>query len=1237
MKTGPGVLAMVASLIPMSHVVAWSPSLHEYLAAHPIPSISASDRPRHATNNSTLDSITSPEYDSTGNRCPQSCETIGETPVEWAAYHDLQFLQRCDSTMLLDFSLYTPLDDPSKHIRIRSCSADGDQTGSKTPGKASCDLRRVDRAETEAPVQLTWDSHKDSTYAADAVAATRQIKESINQQSIRCNEAVAFASSRQVVVGLFAGSQIQSQDKTMPILQKFISEVLENGVSENLVAQLCAAEERSSRYSLGIVVNTNGDLASVQRIVRTWSDGECVAGLGNVVDWQNLSLAIPQEVKKDVTRGGSQAHHQRSHCSTMKVVSGDSCGSLAAECGISGEKFMDHNRDPKLCSTLQIGQHVCCSAGTLPDFAPKPEADGSCAKYKIKSGDTCSALAAANSITTHDIETYNKDTWGWNGCSDLWVGNYMCLSKGSAPMPAAVSNAVCGPQVPGTPAPPPGTNLSSLNQCPLNACCDIWGQCGTTTEFCDLGTSPTGAPGTAAPGQNGCISNCGTHIVKSAPPADFKNIAYFEGFDDQRRCLQWSVSDVPLLREHYTHLHYSFATLTPAFSVDISKVAAQFQDFVNLSGIKRIISIGGWKFSTSPGTYDIFREAVRGENRATVVKNVVSFLKEFNLDGVNFDWEYPGEPDIPGIPPSSREDSHHFLLFLRDLSASMKSNAPGTSLSVAVPASYWYLKNIPIHAISNTVDYIISMTYDFHGQWDYGNSWSDPGCPGGNCLRSDVSLTETINALSMITKAGVPSNMINVGVTSYGRSFQMTTPGCAGPNCTYTGPDSGAIPGPCTNSAGYLANAEIYDIIAGNPSTKRFMDDTFSNIVVYNETQWVSYMDEQNKDARAKLYKSLHFGGTSDWALDLQPLPHEGPHGGEIYIPPSIWDSPSPQVACEPPCTLVQPPLPLTSSEVVTWSSYVTSFLSSPPSGPIQTVTSTYSLPPFTLSNVPLWPITISQGDPSTGTWVPTQSVIPPAMVTDLPPWQATIPPTPPSPKASSSGPPLVPMFFPTTQSITLQPQPTMSITFPPSLTIPTVTYSSGPPSPMTTSGCSGCGYLNCLDFGCGRGGGGGGGGGCGLFGCGGGCGIWGCHGGCGLGGCSGEGGSSEGGGPPPGPPPGGCGPSGCSGGGGGNNGGGTNNPKNPNEQCTKLQTASDCLELVTIYSTSGMTTSTTTTEVSLNGLFVMHKEYKVTDDNRELIDNLHAHSRLFCHSNDVHHHQEFCSTSNMGTILCGL
>ncbi|KAL4812148.1 hypothetical protein BDW67DRAFT_188972 [Aspergillus spinulosporus] len=45
------------------------------------------------------------------------------------------------------------------------------------------------------------------------------------------------------------------------------------------------------------------------------------------------------------------------------------------------------------------------------------------------------------------------------------------------------------------------------------------------------------APGTAKPNTNGCISNCGTDIVKGSAPYKFRSIAYNEGYPFKRECL----------------------------------------------------------------------------------------------------------------------------------------------------------------------------------------------------------------------------------------------------------------------------------------------------------------------------------------------------------------------------------------------------------------------------------------------------------------------------------------------------------------------------------------------------------------------------------------------------------------------------------------------------------------------------------------------------------------------------
>ena len=179
------------------------------------------------------------------------------------------------------------------------------------------------------------------------------------------------------------------------------------------------------------------------------------------------------------------------------------------------------------------------------------------------------------------------------------------------------------------------------------------------------------------------------------------------------------------------------------------------------------------------------------------------------------------------------------------------------------------------------VDYIIYMTYDLHGQWDHGNPWTSPGCPTGKCLRSHINLTETFNALTLITKAGAPSNKVVVGVTSYGRSFRMSEAGCTSPMCTFTGSAavSNAAPGMCTDMAGYIANAEILDIIArGNVLTEM---GNLDQIIVYDDYEWVAFMSDDQKAAREIIYTLYNFAGSSDWPVDLQSFDGDNFYGEE--------------------------------------------------------------------------------------------------------------------------------------------------------------------------------------------------------------------------------------------------------------------------------------------------------------------------------------------------------------------
>jgi chitinase len=137
----------------------------------------------------------------------------------------------------------------------------------------------------------------------------------------------------------------------------------------------------------------------------------------------------------------------------------------------------------------------------------------------------------------------------------------------------------------------------------------------------------------------------------------------------------------------------------------------------------------------------------------------------------------------------------------------------------------------------------------------------------------------------MITKAGVPASKIFVGVSSYGRSFGMVDPTCTGPICKYGGAFdvSTAEAGSCTNTSGYISNAELNLIMQGVDSGASnykgrtwYDEDSASDIMVYGTkgeiTTWVAYMSDDTKEARIDWIKGLNFGGVTDWAIDLQEL-----------------------------------------------------------------------------------------------------------------------------------------------------------------------------------------------------------------------------------------------------------------------------------------------------------------------------------------------------------------------------
>jgi hypothetical protein len=629
--------------------------------------------------------------------CPTLCSVTGPDPGSWPAYHSLSQVASCKETVFYHFSIYDDVDDVSSGHRIYACTSYG---APQKPGAKTNQVADPMQTPTNVTFELGGWNETAPHRGVDLRSLFKSVRRALaagytsdDKQSL-----VLFVQTVTGTAGLYLGKNVNIQSTAPDALVAFENALYaSNNTGGSTAMQLCG-HDYDGDHVVGFMATSNTSFTPVQQAIRSWKNATCLSfdTVQNIPGTVTFTrpLVLPSNATINGTHGSNSSYsgstalrairgtnlQTRADCTTIQVASGDTCTTLATKCGISPSDFTNYNPDSKLCSSLTPLQHVCCSSGTMPDFTPKENSDGSCASYTVVQDDSCSTIAAANDLTIDKIESFNKQTWAWSGCSRLLAKAVICLSDGTPPMPAPLANAVCGPQKPGTKKPDNMDDIQKLNPCPLNACCDSWGQCGITAEFCT--DTNTGAPGTAKPGTNGCISNCGTDVVKGNAPAQWISLGYYEGFSlGGRNCLYQDVRQIDTTK--FSHIHFAFGDITPDFKISAGDVMStyEFEAFRSMSNVHRVISFGGWAFSTGSDTYNIFRTGVTAANRMTLATNIANFVKDKGLDGVDIDWEYPGVCTLP-LPPlqtGANEASRGALLTVcRNLTSRVLHRAPTT-------------------------------------------------------------------------------------------------------------------------------------------------------------------------------------------------------------------------------------------------------------------------------------------------------------------------------------------------------------------------------------------------------------------------------------------------------------------------------------------------------------------------------------------------------------------------------
>jgi chitinase len=484
----------------------------------------------------TAASVSASPFDS----CPIPCSGVSNDPTKWTHFHGVPALERCQEPVLFDTSIFAPVDDPITQITLRSCTASEKNTTHEmeyTPAPFTFGLP-IQRRQLNQSTILNGKSANATTsyvefavtptgcnnnaqgvqnqtsihvlrfrYGRDGILADRS-DVSIAIQKLRdylhgesdCHSTTMLAHFRSAVVGLYVGAGVLNADADTVVAK--LVEAVENTSEVSAMASEVCRENTPASWTVGVYADFRGNISATQAALGSWVKGNCVTDyeskdIGSSVAINFIQrIAIPQETSlltgfEQISQPNSQhKRHVHAHivpratCKYLKVESGDTCYSLAQECGISQTAIVNYNTKSNFCNGLKPDDYICCSKGDLPDFTPKPSSDGSCATYQIVANDNCYDIAKKHYLTSTQISDFNKKTWGWAGCQQIQPGQKICLSKGDAPMPASVENALCGPTVPGTLRPTNGMDIKDLNPCPLNVCCNVWGQCGLTNDFC---------------------------------------------------------------------------------------------------------------------------------------------------------------------------------------------------------------------------------------------------------------------------------------------------------------------------------------------------------------------------------------------------------------------------------------------------------------------------------------------------------------------------------------------------------------------------------------------------------------------------------------------------------------------------------------------------------------------------------------------------------------------------------
>jgi chitinase len=164
--------------------------------------------------------------------------------------------------------------------------------------------------------------------------------------------------------------------------------------------------------------------------------------------------------------------------------------------------------------------------------------------------------------------------------------------------------------------------------------------------------------------------------------------------------------------------------------------------------------------------------AQTADGRAAFAESCATFITKHGFDGVDLDWEYPVERDVE-TNARNPDDGRHYTLLCREIRSCFDRLSRETGrrywITLAVPAHPDLIRHYELPALSNVVDFVNLMAYDYRGSWSTRTGHHAPLFHNPADTAAEVPSVQ--HSIECYMNGGMPSHQLVLGIPLYGRGF----------------------------------------------------------------------------------------------------------------------------------------------------------------------------------------------------------------------------------------------------------------------------------------------------------------------------------------------------------------------------------------------------------------------------------------------------------------------------------